>query len=890
MDRLQCSYQTTFFDWIKERVSPMQFSNLRAAATIIDDFCRKRDILEFSLFEVKDVARIKSVQRMIKRSKTMWLFNRKHLGNISQVFQEYILFLETLDNICEAVTVKSNVPETDLPEINEVAASETEDQAPVTEGQAVPSLEETEVAVETSVSDAETVTLENEDNRQAFVAWMKGQRLSKSSVKMQLYSLNQCEEFAKKKCSLDGDLFHISSVGDLNQFQMTLTSHSVFNEWNRQQNGRIIEALNLFSSYLQEKERPSEHTFAPAMYNCANNICDQNDIEQSTSSASESEIDRLLSDEKFAPLRKALSSHCIYTIKELKAIKLWPFMNYNNLYDIATRQRVLLEVQKLIEPPKVTDADQEYLLCCNDSEFSGGSAAETFLRFCEEMTRQYPLKIRNLIGLSMPSSSLVALHKQPGEGQFLKMENPTAYINQSLNTDEVCMLTKWMIAVCSHGTCAVKVKAPAVLTVQVNEQLQENASAPSSTKSSSQNKLPMENNTEDSQKATSLLQVAESAAPYTVRAEHRVADKELVKIEKINELLLTADLNGMKVDALRDALATTAVETRRLLGLAAHAVEIQGTFYHEDAFVDWEEGADQLASIIDKLMKKNGGYLSATQLYDYARSEMNMFLNDNDINDERSVYDIAQHLFEKNAYQGENYSFHGKSHISMDGYVRSIRDLCDKYALEQGGIVSFDDLKAYVIGLGLKAGNLRTQLNINNRPDYMYYDKGVLIYSKSLNINDDGKQSIKTALTRLFDDVGDHIILRHVPSIWLDGLPVLPGHQPWTPLLLQYVLRFYGQELGARTIGAMESQANDTLHTMLVKAESALYTFGDVVIAWLLDNDISQRQFAAKELRQLLRQAGLIADNELITNMPKALSNDERFAWDSDGEHVKVRV
>ena len=88
----------------------------------------------------------------------------------------------------------------------------------------------------------------------------------------------------------------------------------------------------------------------------------------------------------------------------------------------------------------------------------------------------------------------------------------------------------------------------------------------------------------------------------------------------------------------------------------------------------------------------------------------------------------------------------------------------------------------------------------------------------------------------------------------------------------------------------MESQANDTLHTMLVKAESALYTFGDVVIAWLLDNDISQRQFAAKELRQLLRQAGLIADNELITNMPKALSNDERFAWDSAGEHVKVRV
>ena len=49
MDRLQCSYQTTFFDWIKERVSPMQFSNLRAAATISTIFA-ENEIFLSSLF------------------------------------------------------------------------------------------------------------------------------------------------------------------------------------------------------------------------------------------------------------------------------------------------------------------------------------------------------------------------------------------------------------------------------------------------------------------------------------------------------------------------------------------------------------------------------------------------------------------------------------------------------------------------------------------------------------------------------------------------------------------------------------------------------------------------------------------------------------------------
>ena len=82
----------------------------------------------------------------------------------------------------------------------------------------------------------------------------------------------------------------------------------------------------------------------------------------------------------------------------------------------------------------------------------------------------------------------------------------------------------------------------------------------------------------------------------------------------------------------------------------------------------------------------------------------------------------------------------------------------------------------------------------------------------------------------------------------------------------------------------------DTLHAMLVKADSQIQNFGDAVIAYLVESETDQRSFAAEELRQLLVKSGMIQGNELIWNMPKALEKDERFAWDAKGENVTVRV
>ena len=62
---------------------------------------------------------------------------------------------------------------------------------------------------------------------------------------------------------------------------------------------------------------------------------------------------------------------------------------------------------------------------------------------------------------------------------------------------------------------------------------------------------------------------------------------------------------------------------------------------------------------------------------------------------------------------------------------------------------------------------------------------------------------------------------------------------------------------------AMHSQSMDTLHAMLVKADSPIQNFGDAVISYLLESETDQRSFQAEELRQLLVKTGMIQGNEL---------------------------
>lgn len=362
--------------------------------------------------------------------------------------------------------------------------------------------------------------------------------------------------------------------------------------------------------------------------------------------------------------------------------------------------------------------------------------------------------------------------------------------------------------------------------------------------------------------------------------------------KKVEELVLAADLEGMTLDQLYTQIpGVTMVALKQIRDHSLKLVEIADKLIHVDAFVDWDDGAQKLEEILEKLLAKNNGYVSFSQLYEYVRAEMQMFLNDNDMDDPRKVFDMAEHLFEKEGYHGKRYTFWMKTHISRSKEsVTSNLDVIKKFARDHNGFFRYDELVDYLEQVGIKTGNLRGQMQLGYKPIFFYYSSEEILSAESMQIDEAWLEQAGKALGRLFADVGDHVVLRSINPIWYEQMPTLPGYLPWTPLLLQYILQFYGKKLGAKTIGSELNQKFDVLHAMLVTPDSEVQTFADAVVAHLVDNNISKRQFEAEELRGKLVNGGLIAGNELIWHMPKAIGSDPRFAWDASGGKVSIKV
>lgn len=577
---------------------------------------------------------------------------------------------------------------------------------------------------------------------------------------------------------------------------------------------------------------------------------------------------------KFSPVYRALKTN--------DAFIRWDKKNSGKCMTVLNGYMSCLnELDKKTEPPKETaklrkgellqndlyeaDSGEPYRLVCAGREYKGASAAEAYLHFCEELARRYPLGFRSLIGRPIRAKGHAALEKTQTEPGMLKMSAPIAYISSDLSAAVVLENTAWLYEMCAKRKVSVSMHEPAA---------------------AGKNCRPAEPKTTAHGPAEPKTAVHDPTEQIPLNTDYFMS-----LIGKAEENVLAADLEGITFDDLKIKMGLTMAMLRRVVKYGKHLVEIKEKLYHEDAFVEWEEGAAQLDEHLEKLMEKNNGYVSAAQLYKYAHIEMSMFLNDNDLDDERSVYEMAQHLFEQVHYKGKTYAFTGKMHISRPSdNIGSSFDICCKYAEEQGGVFKFSDLAEHLAALGIKAGNLRNQLRLYTHPDFFYYEEGTLISADSMHIDDEWKETVKNALDKLFRDVGDHIVLREIQPFWFDQLPWLPGGRQWTPLLLQSVLRFWGEEFGARTIIAMDTQGMETLHTMLVQKDSPIQNFGDAVISVLIENGVDRRSFEAEELRQLLAGENLIRGNELIYNMPKALGGDERFSWDAKGENVTILV
>lgn len=982
------SYENRFMEWLSAQVTPAQLSSFYMAFTDINRFCLTKKLLSKPLFETDDLATLSNVRKTVESNKVFAFNFRKQKNTMITAIRHYCRFIKEKDQ------GGSIEPEP----ASQNSTNNTKSDAPVDSGMA---------------------TVSEKTNRLKFIEWLDTRGISSGNVFVVLSSLKRCTDRVKAERIIDDDIYHVISSDVMESVCSFLLTDTNFINVDRRKGGQLSNALNLYHEFFDEQILTQASTEI-TVTNIADSASDRIAI------ADVSEVDELLDAEIFLPLKDALKKENVRTIEELKGLKLWAFMNQNNLYSISERQTVLSEVRRLLEPQVEDDPALLYELHCGSSVYYGETLAKAFLHFCETISNKYPLFFKSILDKRIGGTFAVKIRRSADNSSYIKMENPTCFIDSKLNKNEVISAVDWICQRCISEKGLISIKEPTITDVQsscIEEHQTGGTIAKASESETAFDETPLlesldvderdaitndagecrldfssscslaytkpisysyngktvqcstwnelyvnlirdlfishgallmpdmrfggssrvdlgsktgmtypraitndvylecnvsatgivskihwvldycsvstndviifyRKRNSDSARSNEQTGMDDSNSHFSYDSatqEYTNADQEL--ISKVEKLVLVADMNGITYDELYSALRTSMVAVKSLVANLKIVVEIKGRLYHEDAFIDWDDGAKQLCTITKKLMQKNNGYISAVQLYDYARSEMNMFLNDNDVNDERSVYEIAQHLFEKNAYGGYQYSFIGKTHISKkENEIGSNFDVICKFAEDQGGIFREDDLEEYLARVGIKSGNLRNQMRLNREPDFFFYESGVIITAKSMKMDVQWKKRVSSALNNLFNDADDHIILREIQSAWFETLPILPGHKRWTPLLLQYVLRFFGKELGARTIIAMESQSMDTLHAVVVKYDSPIQNFGDAVVAYLLDNEIEQRSFEAEELRQLLVNSGMIRGNELIWNMPKALAKDERFAWDAKGENVTVRL
>lgn len=599
----------------------------------------------------------------------------------------------------------------------------------------------------------------------------------------------------------------------------------------------------------------------------------------------------LLADERFTDLRSALLSNGISSVEALKAINLWSFMNMHNLYSIHQRLSISTELTELLRNigNRTVGASTIYEINYNNVVYYGSTPSEAFISFLTAIAAKYPLKFRNLISSIHPLTSKAVVYRHDYAGDKLKLLNPEAFIESDLTREQTELYVAWILERCAAS--------PSEFSIEEIEQIIEKklpaeaAQVETSAQEAEQPEIPEEETEENIDKEKDIDGDAPKDTEKTEYTPKVFPSPVPIISQKAEKYLLEQDLVGRTYDELQAYLCYTMAKTKEAVALSSHIVEMNHRLYHDESFVDFEEGADAIEDILDKLLKKNNGIATATQLWEYTSSEMSMFLNDNNITEQQAVYDLARHLFEKLEYHGKHYVFRTNIYISLpEVCVDSNNGIMQKYAREKGTTVTFKEMESYLKGLGLNSGNLRGVMRIDKEPIFLIYQENEYLLAELIHMDDAFFQQVKTALKRLFLDVGDHIILRHISDGWYNLLPTLPASLEWTPMLLQQLLHFYSGKLGARTINAMDSQSSNTLHAMLVDNDSWIQDFRDAVAIYIHDELPERNSFEAEELRKLLVEVGMVSGNELIWHMHIALGGDPRFLWDGDGNKVTVRI
>ncbi len=357
--------------------------------------------------------------------------------------------------------------------------------------------------------------------------------------------------------------------------------------------------------------------------------------------------------------------------------------------------------------------------------------------------------------------------------------------------------------------------------------------------------------------------------------------------KKVVEFVKTYRFKGASLDEVVEGLKDKRARVQRAIRAAHNIIEFGlDRYVYDDEFVDLDEAREAMKSILQRYFARFDGVATSKILYDAVKIKLEVFLNDNDLDDEQKIYWLAWHFFSKTGE--ENYQFYANCFIweIEPNYTKSIGGLLVNLANNNGGFLKKAEAIDYLNQLKLSTQIQQAMGFSGSKRDFLLYNEDEYLYFPSTEISAEGLGKIQQALTRYFDDNPDEtfIVIRDIDDSWLALLPPLPLGKPWTLLLLQDVI--CQNDLGFETIKCLKGQDADTLQAAIVRKKDRM-SFADVVWDFLNKKYNLPREFSADELRFLIRDAGMIAGNELIYAMHKAL-DERRFVWQNNDTQVKV--
>jgi hypothetical protein len=386
----------------------------------------------------------------------------------------------------------------------------------------------------------------------------------------------------------------------------------------------------------------------------------------------------------------------------------------------------------------------------------------------------------------------------------------------------------------------------------------------------------------------------ESIMNIKPNSEQEQTDEENYLIENldliyiISEYLKQKGTQPVKVEDIRtDLKFGRRTVIGGLLSTMSWAVEINyKSFIHRDSISDMYNAAETFLKALQKLFIKNSGYASKKQLYDVVRTDLDLFMFVNGIDNAEKIYFIAKHLFEKEKYKGNKFIFFNNTHIweKEPNYPKNLTGLLIKLTRENGGIITKEMSEEYLERIGVASVNVPAAMRIWQDSIFWQLDRERYILSEMMCIDEHFEQLLGNSLNALLSK-SEYVIIRDIAEYWFDMLPALPKCEKWTPLLLQEAIK--NINIGYRTIPAGLGQNIDTVHAAVTKEDSGFNTFADVVWDYINKTLGTPIQLETEQLRKLLIEAGMLKGNERLFTMHKALE-DYRFIWLDENQMVKV--